>query len=80
MPKCIRKNTSAQTTTPAISETREIMVERFIRTSHSASLSHSWINRFCRLLIRREKKADNYEAMIHFAFAIITWNALSVLG
>ena len=42
--------------------------------------SHSWINRFRRLLIRWEKKADNYLAMIHFACAIITWNACDVLG
>jgi putative transposase len=41
--------------------------------------SHSWINRFRRLLIRWEKKADNYQAMLHFAFAIITWNAAGVL-
>jgi putative transposase len=42
--------------------------------------SHSWINRFRRLLIRWEKKAVNYQAMIHFACAIITWNAAGVLG
>ena len=42
--------------------------------------SHSWINRFRRLLTRWEKKAENYEAMLHFAFAIITWNAAGVLG
>jgi IS5 family transposase len=42
--------------------------------------SHSWINRFRRRLIRWEKKADNYQAMLHLAFAIITWNAAGVLG
>jgi transposase len=42
--------------------------------------SHSWINRFRRLLIRWEKKADNYEAMLHFACAIITWKAAGVFG
>lgn len=42
--------------------------------------SHSWINRFRRLLIRWEKKADNYQAMIHLACAIITWKAAGVLG
>jgi len=31
--------------------------------------THSWINRFCRLLVRWEKKADNYLAMLHFSFA-----------
>ena len=42
--------------------------------------SHSWINRFRRLLIRWEKKADNYQAMLHLACAIITWKAAGVLG
>jgi transposase len=32
---------------------------------------HSWLNRFRRILIRWEKKARNYEAMLHFAFSII---------
>lgn len=34
--------------------------------------SHSWLNRFRRILIRWEKKAVNDEAMLHFACAIIT--------
>jgi IS5 family transposase len=42
--------------------------------------SHSWLNRFRRLLIRWEKKADNYEAMLHFACAIITWKSAGVFG
>jgi putative transposase len=33
----------------------------------------SWINRFRRLLVRWEKKAINYLAMLHLAFAYITW-------
>lgn len=35
--------------------------------------THSWMNRFRRLLIRWEKKADNYEAMLHLACAFIVW-------
>jgi len=31
--------------------------------------THSWINRFRRLLVRWEKKAENYCAMLHLAFA-----------
>ncbi len=42
--------------------------------------SHSWLNRFRRLLIRWEKKAANYEAMLHLACAIITLKAAGVLG
>ncbi len=39
---------------------------------------HSWINRFRRLLIRWEKKSENYEAMLQFACGIIVWeNAAS---
>jgi putative transposase len=40
----------------------------------------SWINRFRRILIRWEKKAANYEAMLHFAFAYVTWRQTKVLG
>jgi len=36
--------------------------------------THSWLNRYRRLLIRWEKKAKNYLTMLHFACAIITWN------
>ena len=35
--------------------------------------THSWINRFRRLLIRWEKKKDNYEALLHLACAHIVW-------
>lgn len=40
----------------------------------------SWINRFRRLLVRWEKKAINYLAMLHLAFAYITWKQTKVLG
>ena len=36
--------------------------------------THSWLNRYRRLLIRWEKKARNYLAMLHFACALIAWN------
>ena len=42
--------------------------------------THSWMNRFRRLLIRWEKKADNYLALIHFACAYITFHAAKVFG
>jgi transposase len=35
--------------------------------------THSWLNHFRRILIRWEKKPENYPAMLHFALAIITW-------
>lgn len=37
--------------------------------------THSWMNRFRRLLIRWEKREDTYLAMLHFACGIITWRA-----
>ncbi len=42
--------------------------------------THSWMNRFRRLLIRWEKDVDNYLAMLHFACAFITFRAAKVIG
>jgi putative transposase len=40
----------------------------------------SWMNRFRRILIRWEKKAENYLALLHFACAWITYRACDLLG
>jgi transposase len=42
--------------------------------------THSWLNRFRRILIRWEKKAKTYIAMIHLACGVITWRATGLLG
>jgi len=42
--------------------------------------THSWMNRFRRILIRWEKKAENYLALLHFACAWITYCACGLLG
>jgi len=42
--------------------------------------THSWMNRFRRILIRWEKKARNYLAMLHFACAWITFKAAGLFG
>lgn len=42
--------------------------------------THSWLNRFRRILVRWEKRADTYLAMLHFACGIITWHATALLG
>lgn len=42
--------------------------------------THSWMNRFRRLLIRWEKKAENYLGMLHFACAWITFRASGLFG
>lgn len=36
--------------------------------------THSWMNRYRRILVRWEKKVDNYLALLHFTCAIMTWN------
>ncbi len=62
-------------------EARELRSNpRFIARRWVVERSHSWLNRFRRLLIRWEKKADNYEAMLHIACAIITLRLAGVLG
>lgn len=40
----------------------------------------SWLNRFRRILIRWEKKAVNYLALLHFVCAIITYRLTGLLG
>ncbi len=42
--------------------------------------THSWLNRFRRLLIRWEKKLENYFALLHFACAWITFRAAGLFG
>ncbi len=39
-------------------------------------LSHSWLNRFRKLLVRYEKLVGNYIALIQLAFAIICWRKI----
>jgi putative transposase len=42
--------------------------------------THSWMNRFRRLLVRWEKKVANYLALLHFACALITFRAIQLFG
>ena len=42
--------------------------------------AHSWLNRFRRLLVRWEKKASNYEAMLHLACATIVAGQAGLFG
>jgi transposase len=37
--------------------------------------THSWLNRFRRLLVRWEKREDTYLAMLHFACGLIAWRS-----
>ncbi len=42
--------------------------------------THSWMNRFRRILVRWEKREDTFFAMLHLACGIITWRACGLLG
>ncbi len=42
--------------------------------------SHSWLNRFRRLLVRWEKKPEHYLAFLHFACALIAFRAAELFG
>jgi putative transposase len=42
--------------------------------------THSWMNRFRRVLIRWEKKVENYFGMLHFVCAWITYRSCGLLG
>jgi transposase len=40
-------------------------------------VTHSWFNRFRKLLVRYEKYADSYLALCHLAAAIICWRKVA---
>ncbi len=42
--------------------------------------THSWMNRFRAILIRWEKKAANYLALLHLGCAYITFKQACLLG
>lgn len=42
--------------------------------------THSWMNCFRRVLIRWDKKVDNYLAFLHFACALIAFRASGLFG
>jgi putative transposase len=44
-----------------------------VRVAGSSSAPHSWFNRFRKLLIRWEKRPQNYLALVQFAAMLIVW-------
>jgi transposase len=42
--------------------------------------THSWLNRFRRILIRWEKKPEKYLAILHLACALVTYRAVGLPG
>jgi len=55
---------------------RRLAIPRYRARRWVVERTHSWMNRFRRLLIRWEKKAANYLAMLQLACAIITFRAV----
>jgi putative transposase len=42
--------------------------------------SHSWMNRFRRIVVRWDKKPEHYLAFLHFACALIAFRAAGLFG
>jgi transposase len=42
--------------------------------------THSWMNRFRRILVRWDKKPEHYRAFLHFACALIAFRAAGLFG
>ena len=42
--------------------------------------THSWLNRYRGILIRWNKKPENYIALLHFAFALIAYQRVGLFG
>lgn len=42
--------------------------------------THSWMNRYRRILTRWEKKAENYLALLHLVCAVITYRCAGLFG
>jgi putative transposase len=42
--------------------------------------THSWMNRFRRILTRWEKKAENYLGLLHLVCAVITYHCAGLFG
>jgi transposase len=66
----IRRRGEDRAATPAHpAKPRRWMVER----------AHSWLNRYRRILVRWEKLALTYEAMLHIVCAVTVWEAVCLL-
>jgi putative transposase len=58
-------------------------VKRSVRKKarrYVAERAHSWMNRFRAILIRWNKKVENYLALLHFALAFIAYRASGLFG
>lgn len=65
-----RRDEAQALKTDASKKARRWVVER----------SHSWLNRFRRILVRWDKKPEHYLAFLHFACALIAFRAAGLFG
>ena len=70
LPLYVVEDLGAQVEDQALADARGRVVER----------SHSWMNRFRRILVRWEKKPDHYLAFLHFACALIAFRSAELFG
>jgi transposase len=62
-------------------EARELKAEAGKRARRwVVERTHSWLNRFRRLLVRWDKKPANYLGFVHFACALIAFRAAGLFG
>jgi len=59
----------------ALKKTATVRARRWV-----VERTHSWMNRFRRILVRWEKREDTFFAMLHLVCGIITWRACDLLG
>lgn len=58
----------------AIKETPGYKARRWV-----VEVTHSWFNRFRKILVRYEKYLASYEALLHLAAAIMCWRKIGVI-
>jgi transposase len=70
--------------TPHVKQRGEEIQEKRDNPAYKArrwvvEVSHSWFNRFRKLLVRFEKLTERYEALLHMAAAIIAFRKVGVI-
>ena len=70
IPHVMQRNQEAK----AIKEISGFKARRWV-----VEVTHSWYNRFRKLLVRYEKYEYTYEALLHLASAIICWRNVGVI-
>jgi len=59
---------------PAVKKRKRFKARRWV-----VERSHSWMNRFRRILVRWEKKPENYVALLHLSLALIAFKCSGLL-